>query len=633
MIVATAGHIDHGKTALVRALTGMETDRLEEEKRRGITIELGFAFLGDDITIIDVPGHERFIKTMAAGVSTVDLALLVVAADEGIMPQSREHLAILHLLGVPRLFVVITKIGGQNEDWLKLVEEEIRVLLPPSYQHDAQFFSCDSLSGEGVEALRRALLDLVLQLPARPDSGVFRLPVDRAFSLKGYGTVVTGTILGGQVEVGDQLVALPKGFGVRVRGLQSHSRDQDSLGAGQRAALNLIGGDAKNIERGDWICSPGAFLPTQVMDVSLQSLLGSPLLKNRDRARLHIGTSDAIGRVLLLDRDAVEPGQEALAQIVLEVPIIAARSDRFVLRRYSPLLTLGGGTVLDPLPERHRRFEPQVISILADLKAASGAAALQLKVKAAGHSGLSLMAARSFMNASPPHLEAMIKMLQARGSIHHLSGFEGGLLISVEALSEARSRILERITRHHGEFPHQPGIPQAHLFSELSADFPMQVLEFALDGLLKTDLLLDKGSLRTRSHQIRLDSELEDLAWRIEALLDEVSLAPILLEDLGRRLSSGDIELNRALEAMIAQGRVARLGDGSLWSTRSLRVAWEVVRRELATGEGKTTSELREALSCPRRYAVALLEYFDSLGKTERREDVRQPGPKFDERL
>ncbi len=632
MTVATAGHIDHGKTALVRALTGMETDRLEAEKRRGITIELGFAFLGDHITLIDVPGHERFLKTMMAGVSTVDLALLVVAADDGIMPQTKEHLAIVHLLGIPRLFVVLTKVAGLDPAWLNLVEDEIRAILPPIYRSSSRFFSCDSLAGKGIEELKAALLDLSQQLPPRTGSDLFRLPMDRLFSLKGYGTVATGTIIGGRVAVGDVLWAMPQKLEVRVRGLQSHGRDRSSLALGDRAALNIAGDKVSALQRGDWLCQlPLAGLPTAHLDVSLQILPETPPLKHRDRLRLHLGTGETLGRVLLFDSKTVFPGEEVCAQIVLENPVMALRGDHFIIRRYSPLLTLGGGVVLDPLSTG--RHLPEILPLLKALRTASAAEALSLKVRLGGAYGLSVDLAQSFLNTSRSKLEMVIQSQIEAGILHLLGKFAGGLLVADSVLAAARRRLLQHVAEYHQRHPDHLGIPPAHLISDLTAELPPALIERALEELLRSELVEDRGYLHAREHQVVLSPDLVDASAEIESLLRNASFNPPSVETMQKQLSLTAGDLQRVLHIMSLQGRVVRLHDGLFWSTNTLHEAWLIVQHELDKGQGKSTSQLRAALGCPRRFAVALLEYFDSRGKTQRQGEQRVAGPNFHEAI
>lgn len=629
LIVATAGHIDHGKTALVRALTGMETDRLEEEKRRGITIELGFAFLGDDITIIDVPGHERFIKTMVAGVHTVDLALLVVAADDGIMPQTREHLEILHFLGVPRLFLVITKVEGQSPDWLDLVEAEIVDLIPLSLKPELKTFRCDSLSGRGIEDLRQALLKLQQELPPHRDPGVFRLAVDRAFSLKGFGAVITGTVLGGNVSVGDQLWVLPGSREVRVRGLQTHGRDKSSVSFGERAALNLTGLDIGSVHRGDWLTEPQVFLTTERLDVALQSVSEAPVIRHRERIRFHGGTAELLGRLMLLDADQLSPDEKAFGQIILENPTLAVRGDRFILRRYSPMQTLGGGVVLDPLAPPRRRSTGSAHTDLEILATATDREALVKKIHSTGWSGLSLAAARTFANLSDDGLERMIQPEKSAGAVIRLGSKQQSIFISAETLGSSQRRILQVVKEFHASQPELLGLTRMQLQSELPSEISAPLLECALEELLKADLVYEKGLWRARGHQINLGNQSAKTVQQIEAILAAAEFDPPSSETLQKQLGLSEGELIRLLSIMKMQGKVVQGPDAIIWATELLRKAWPIIYRELSAGLSKTTSQLRETLGYSRRATVSLLEYFDSVGRTERRDEVRLPGAHF----
>ncbi|MDA0748094.1 MAG: selenocysteine-specific translation elongation factor, partial [bacterium] len=347
VIVGTAGHIDHGKTSLVKALTGIDTDTLPEEQERGVTIDIGFAYWKDNVTIIDVPGHERFVKNMVTGVCSVDLVVFVVAADDGAMPQTREHLGILNLLGVRRGLVALTKADLVDEEWRELVAEDLRDLFAGTFLEGAPIVPVSSVTGEGIEELRVLLEEEIAQVEERPDRGVFRLPVDRVFSVQGFGTVVTGTVLSGRVRVRDEVVLQPADRKVRVRGVQIHGKDAEEAGVGTRAALNLADVDVAEVRRGDLLAQPGYFSSTFMVDARLQMLPDAPApLKNRARVHLHLGPREVLARVILLESDQILPGESQRVQFRLEAPGVAARGDRYVIRRYSPVQTLGGGIVL-----------------------------------------------------------------------------------------------------------------------------------------------------------------------------------------------------------------------------------------------------------------------------------------------
>ncbi|MBI4391738.1 MAG: selenocysteine-specific translation elongation factor, partial [candidate division NC10 bacterium] len=366
IIVGTAGHIDHGKTSLVKALTGIDTDRLKEEKERGISIELGFAHLtlpdGLRLGIVDVPGHERFVKTMLAGVGGIDLVILVIAADEGIMPQTREHLHICRLLQIPRGLVALTKRDLVDADWLELVAEEVRTFLKGTFLEGAPVLPVSATTGEGLDALKAALAALAAEAEPKRVEGIFRLPIDRVFTMKGFGTVITGTLLAGSLKVGDEVVVLPEGLRSRVRRLQVHGETVEQAFAGQRTAVNLPGIEVSAIARGSLLCLPGTLRPSTAMDATLTLLEDAPRpLKNRGRIRFHLGTSELLARAVLLDREELPPGQSAYVHLRLESPGAALPQDRFVIRSYRPAVTVGGGMILDPAPPQRRRKRQEIL--------------------------------------------------------------------------------------------------------------------------------------------------------------------------------------------------------------------------------------------------------------------------------
>ncbi len=360
VVVGTAGHIDHGKTSLVRALTGIDTDRLPEEKARGITIDLGFAFLEEPdglvIEIVDVPGHERFVKNMLAGIGGIDLAMLVVAADEGVMPQTREHLAICSLLHIKAGLVVLTKSDMVESDWLELVKDDVAGLVRGTFLEGAPVVTASAKTGQGLDDLRQTLRTLAGNVPTRGTGQLARLPIDRVFTVKGFGTVVTGTLAAGRFGADDRVEIYPKGLQAKIRGLQTHGRSVTEAVAGQRTAINLQGLERAAIDRGDVVGLPGTLVPSVLVDGTLELLADAPrALESRDRIRFHVGTSEIMARVLLLDRAVLEPGDTGFARFRLESTVVALPGDRFVIRSYSPFVTIGGGTLLDVAPPRFKR--------------------------------------------------------------------------------------------------------------------------------------------------------------------------------------------------------------------------------------------------------------------------------------
>src|SRR5216110_3562596 len=376
VVVGTAGHIDHGKTSLVKALTGIDTDRLPEEKARGITIDLGFAFLeepdGLTIEIVDVPGHERFVKNMLAGVGGIDLAMLVIAADEGVMPQTREHLAICSLLHIKTGLIALTKIDLVEPDWLELVKDDVRGAVRETFLEDAPILPVSAKTGEGLAELRAAVRGLAAGVPPRGTDQLPRLPIDRVFTVKGFGTVVTGTLRGGRLAVDDRVQVYPGGVETKIRGLQTHGHPVTEAFAGQRTAVNLQGVERAAVERGDVVGLAGTLVPTVLVDGTLELLGDAPrAIKSRTRVRFHVGTREIMARVLLLDTPELEPGRMASARFRLEAPLVALPGDRFVVRSYSPIVTIGGGTILDVDPPRFKRKAPALVAHLALLQTGS----------------------------------------------------------------------------------------------------------------------------------------------------------------------------------------------------------------------------------------------------------------------
>src|SRR5262245_799287 len=413
VVVGTAGHIDHGKTSLVKALTGIDTDRLPEEKARGITIDLGFAFLeeGQDLTIeiVDVPGHERFVRNMLAGVGGIDLAILVVAADEGVMPQTREHLAICSLLRIPAGLVALTKVDMVEDDWLELVTDDVSRLVRGTFLEGAPIAPVSSKTGQGLDELRAALRDLAARVPARATDQLPRLPIDRVFTIRGFGTVVTGTLVAGRLQIDDRVEVFPRGAQVKVRGLQVHGRAVEQAVAGQRTAVNLQSLERAAIDRGDVLGLAGSLVPSALVDGTLELLGDAPRpLKSRDRIRFHTGTAEVMARVLLLDRAELTPGESAFARLRLEQPVVAMPRDRFVIRSYSPIVTIGGGTLLDIDPPRVRRKAPALVAHLALLGSGSDEAVVAEHVRQSGTAGARTASLSGRVGIGPARLRAIL---------------------------------------------------------------------------------------------------------------------------------------------------------------------------------------------------------------------------------
>src|SRR6185436_7161796 len=469
LIVGTAGHIDHGKSALVRALTGVDPDRLPEEKRRGITIDLGFADLElDDLRIgfVDVPGHERFIKNMLAGAHGIDLLALVIAADEGVMPQTREHFDICRLLGVRNGLVVITKKDLVDDEMLALVEDEARELVTGSFLEDAPVIPVSSRTGAGLDDLKSQLAALGKRVPARSLDFTMRLPIDRAFSMKGFGSVVTGTLISGKITEGDELELLPSRVNVRVRGLQVHNNSVHEAHAGQRTAVNLAGVDTAQIERGMVLAPVGRLRPTQIVDVWIDMLPGaSRAVRSRSRVRFHVGAAEVLGRVRVLEGgQQIAPGSSGLAQLRLEAPVVAVHGDRFILRSYSPAETIAGGVIIDPFATKHRGREmAHTLELLRSLMREERPAKFEAFVQTAGDRGVRLNDLAAATGWTNEVLARVASEAQKIGSVIEI----GGLFIARSSLDRLSAAVVAELDRYHKREPLARGMLRETLREKL----------------------------------------------------------------------------------------------------------------------------------------------------------------------
>ncbi len=625
VIIGTAGHIDHGKTALVKALTDIDTDTLPEEQARGVTIDIGFAYWKDHVTIIDVPGHERFVKNMVTGVCTVDLALFVVAADDGAMPQTREHLGILNLLGVRRGIVALTKADLVEREWLDLVREDLGDLFEGTFLEGAPIVPASALTGEGIDELRSLLEAEIARVEARPDRGIFRLPVDRVFSVRGFGTVVTGTVLSGRVRPKDEVVLLPADQTVRVRGVQIHGRDEEAAEVGARAAVNLSGVEVEEVERGDILAQPDYFSATYMIDARLQLLSDAPAsLKNRARVHLHLGPREVLARVVLLEAEELPPGASQLVQLRLEAPGVAARGDRFVIRRYSPVQTIGGGVVLDPQPVKHRRFRAEVLEILQGLEQDDPTRVLELRLKTAGFRPRSMQALASEMGVASAELEERLQTLLDAGRAVTFRHAGQDFYLYTDVWQDLLERIQASLGAFHSVHPLRPGILQNELRLQVDGAPPAEAYEQGIEYLLQTERLKADGPLLSLAdHRIRLSEEQERLRGDIQTLLREAKAVPPDLQELPSKVADDPEEVGAVVAAMQAMGDLVRLEETLLFDPDVLAEVEQALVEHLKTHGQIAVSTFRDLVGTTRKYAVPLLNYFDGRGVTARQGDVR----------
>jgi selenocysteine-specific elongation factor len=631
VIIGTAGHIDHGKTALIKALTGEDTDRLKEEKERGITIELGYAFLNDAIAFIDVPGHERFIKNMVAGATTVDFALLVVAADDGVMPQTREHLDILNLLRIESGVVAITKCDLADEEWVDLVEADIRDLVQGSFLEGKPILRVDGISGRGIESLREALIAMAGTKRAEVGGSIFRMPVDRVFSIKGFGTVVTGSVLSGRVSVDGRLEILPSRLSVRVRGIESHGAVVSEARAGMRAALNLTQVGTTDIARGDVVATPARLVPTYMLDGSLSILKSSPLaIKQRERVRLHIGTKELLARVMVLDGDELMPGETGLVQLRLEEKTAVQRLDRFVVRRYSPPITIGGGEILDANPTKHRkRHASHVISALREIEVSdTGDLLVALLSKAGWLTTVDLVTQSALTEAQ---VEEEVSALQEAGRVFSIESKGKQLLVSRETFEQFETEMISTLELHHEENPLKMGFRKGEIRSRLKKSLPDPVFDKFLKLAEEAGVINvhEEGIISLHGFEVKLSQKERTAMRALEDALHKGGLRPPDRRQLMSALGLEESIARSLLQFLVDQGIAVNLDGNIYFHSDWVADARAKLEEMFSKTKEVSMSDFRARLDTSRKYAMPLLNHFDNIGVTRRIGDMRQKGPKL----
>lgn len=628
LIIGTAGHIDHGKTVLVKALTGRDTDRLAEEKERGISIDLGFApFLlpdGSTAGIVDVPGHESFVRNMLAGATGVDLALLVVAADDGVMPQTREHLAILHLLGVRRAVVAVTKADLVDEEMLDLVVDEVEELLEGTSLEGSPVVPVSGITGRGIDELRRQIELQAAEVRLKDEALPPRLPIDRVFTLRGIGTVVTGTLWSGTLDNESQLEVLPRRRQVRVRGLQVHDSDRRTAYAGERVAVNLAGVSREETSRGDVLTIRGYLRPGYMLDarVTLLREWARPV-KRGARVRFHHGTREVLGRVYPLEVEEIEPGQEVRAQLRLESSVVCAPGDRFVLRSYSPVTTIGGGTVVDAHPSKHRVHDPEAVREFDELESRDPAGTVAVYLRRAGKP----VSAAYLVSASgvPPLIvEEGLRLLESSGLAVPFTDNKTRSYLHREHCDTAVENLLAHLADFHMTKPLADGISKETLrkkalspWDARSSDVLIDMME--RDGLVETDgnavRLAGSSSAITRDQESLIDDVVERLA--------KSPASPPTLRELAAQLGQDPGTLSELLAVAEKEKRVVRISPELFFAPAALGRIEEALRRSAGPG-GLTVGDFKNAVGTSRKYALPLLEYFDRTRVTVRIGDIRK---------
>ena len=624
IIVGTAGHIDHGKTTLIKALTGRNTDRWEEEQRRGITIDLGFTYFdlknGDRVGIIGVPGHEKFINNMVAGVVGMDLVLLVVAADEGIMPQTREHMDILGLLGIKKSILVINKCDLVDEEWLELVEEEIQEELEGTFLEGAPVVKVSAATGQGLDELTDTIQQLMSdEVVAKDTQTIPRLPIDRAFTLSGFGTIITGTLISGTITREDVLEMYPIGKECKIRNIQVHGQNQDKCYAGQRVAINLSNVKKKEIRRGCVLAPKNSMKNTDLLDVKLKVLEDSMrILTNHERLHLYTGTSEILCRAVLLDKEQIGPGEEGLVQLRLEEEIAVKRGDRFVVRFYSPMETIGGGIVLEPNPVRKKRFDAQAIEELKKKESGSLGDVMELQIKEHGDTMITLAELAKVMAHSVDELKEYLEELEESGTIFVFPMKKDTYLWHRDSEFAVRQKIEETLQKYHSEHPYRYGMKKAEIHNTFLKKIKPNIFDAYIErmtgenvyGRREEYLSLPGYEVPKDAMYLQTEKLIEDTFEK--AGYDFVRFSEI---DFGKipRQTAEDVVL-----MMIDEGKVLRINEEMFTMKHLMDEAKEKIQNHLKEENLITIAQVRDMFSTSRKSAKPILEYMDSIKVTKK---------------
>jgi selenocysteine-specific elongation factor len=627
-IIGTAGHIDHGKTSLIKALTGQDTDRLKEEKERGISIDLGFAHFdlpdGTQAGVVDVPGHERFIKNMLAGAHGIDLVLFTVAADDGVMPQTEEHLDIVHLLGVKMAIFAITKADLVSAERIQDVEEEIKILTLGTLLEDAPIIAVSSVTGQGLPELKE-LISRKLKSGDKPaPSGYFRLPVDRAFVMQGHGVVVTGTALSGEVKTGDHVRCLPGGELFRVRSLQVHGRAVDAAGWGQRVALNLSGPERASIERGHVICHEKLTLTSDRFDAFLEVRPAATKgVKNHQRIRVHLGTAERLAKIILLDgEDKVVPKESTYCQITLSEPLLALRNDHFIVRDETARKTLAGGIVIHPWARKHKRREPELKNRLESLHKGDMTRLTESFLNESGDFALPLEAIHQFLNLQEDGVRAHLEQIISLRAFNA----EGERVYTTDSkwqrLKGAFFALLKEFHRTH---PLAPGMDMEELRGKLPYALSAKIFRAVVDTLLSDKVIAkEENLLRTAEHRVQLGSQEKSLMDRIKKILGEQPMSPPELKEIEKQLGVSRNKLIEVIRLLERDRSVIRVTTDLYYLSSTVDQVRAVLKKYLSDRGEISAASFRDLINSSRKYTIPLLEYFDREGVTLRIGDVRR---------
>jgi selenocysteine-specific elongation factor len=627
VVVGTAGHIDHGKTVLIKALTGTNTDRFKEEQQRGITIDIGFAFLtlpnGTELGIIDVPGHEKFVKNMLAGVGGIDLAILVIAADEGVMPQTKEHLSICDLLQIQQGLVALTKIDLVDEEWQEMVTEDIRETLTRTFLQDAPIVPVSSKTGEGLDRLLAELENVAGQVQERRSDGIFCLPIDRVFTIKGFGTVVTGTLLSGIIKPEDVVEILPAQITTRVRHVHVHDTPVPTAYAGQRTALNLHGTEKSALTRGNVLSEPDLLKPTYMLDAHL-SLLPSTArpLKNRARVRFHHGTSEILARIVLFDREELIPGESTYVQIRLEASTVAMARDRYIIRSYSPIVTIGGGEILYTQPKKHKRSS-QILDRMRTLKEGTLEEILEVYIKQSGFQPITPRIISGMLAISHKNIVESLRQLIQNNHIINTTD-QGIAVIHATHYRNLRTMLLQTLDDFHQKSPLKSGMAKEELRKRLPSDLSLQVFQQILDEQMADgQIYVEQNIVRKSTHLLQLSSSQSTIKHQIEDIYLSSRFQPPNRKDAIKTTEMSEKEHEEIFRLLVDEGTLIRIDNEIYYHKEVLEEITQQIIEHFKQHHEIAIGDVKNLFQISRKYAVPILAYLDAAGVTIRKGDVR----------
>ncbi len=628
-VIGTAGHIDHGKSALVKALTGTDPDRLKEEKEREITIDLGFAFLGDDITFIDVPGHEKFIKNMAAGVSAIDMVILVIAADDGIMPQTREHFEILDLMGVKRGMIVISKIDIVEKEWLELVEDEIKELVKGTFLDNSLIMKVSNTTGEGIEELKQIILLQTQEVEPRYDKGLFCMWVDRIFTIKGSGTIIAGTVLSGECKTGDTVELLPQQKKLRVRRVQVHNKSIEKCVTGERAAINLMDIKKEEIQRGNMIAEPGYYGPSYMLNARLHLLESSPFtVKNRMRIRLHLGTGEIIGRIILLEREEILPGQSAIIQFRLEAPAIAECGHRYVIRSFSPARTIGGGTIIEVHPPKLKYLPEEELRRLTILEKADPKDLVEQKLLKNLHKPAGVASLSREMSLNPNVVKDALEELMNDKCLTVVQQLPELQVIHEENYKASLDSLLAYLGKFHKENPIMEGINKAELKERVFQEINSVLYDMLLNYLAEEEQIeLTVDRIKLTAHSIKFTPKQKEFRKKIEKVYLDAEFITPGWDEISSEVEGKEKDIKEVVKGLIEIGvliEVKYYKTPAIYHKDCIDKAEKILVDYLNEHGEIRLGEYRELISSTRKFATPVMVYFDRLGITERDDEIRR---------